>query len=272
MALCHNDLRTLLEGTSVIFKNEAPLIRISSANAMIIGDIHGNIKALEFILRMYQEMGCEDVIFLGDYVDRGQDSVAVLCRLLELKLKNERNIILLKGNHETQEMNSIYGLYDEIQDHDLFLFANSIFQEMPVAALLNNTIFCVHGGIPGVVDIKEMTKENSFPYLWNDPSNLPGMTASTRGIRPECFGPDVFHDFMRLNGLSLMIRAHTAYFRGYAWLFDKRLLSIFSSPGYTGIKNTGTFATVKGNEASVFVFGQDEEGRDENYRIITLDK
>ncbi|WP_177187956.1 metallophosphoesterase [Methanolobus profundi] len=266
--MCHNDLRTLLNGASVIFKKEGPLIHISSANAMIVGDIHGNIKALEFILRMYQEMECEDVIFLGDYVDRGPYSVAVLCRLFELKIRNEQKTVLLKGNHETMEMNSIYGLYEEIQDHDLFLAVNRTFQEMPVAAVLNDTIFCVHGGIPGVVDIEEISKENSFPYLWNDPSELPGINASVRGIRPKCFGPDTFDEFMEHNELSLMIRGHTALENGYEWWFHRRLLSIFSTPNYAGRDGKGAFAVVKDNEVSVFVFGKNKNNRNESYCIM----
>jgi Diadenosine tetraphosphatase and related serine/threonine protein phosphatases len=266
MALCHKDLHTLLERTYDIFKKENALIRINSANVMIVGDIHGNLKALEFLLQIRQELKCSDLIFLGDYVDRGKNSVAILCQLLELKLRDRQKIILLRGNHETQEMNTFYGFYDEIQDDDIFLEANRIFEEMPVAALINDSIFCVHGGIPGAVDINEITKRESFPYLWNDPSESNGMTPSSKGLKARCFGPDVFKEFMGINHLSLIIRAHTALSNGYKWWFEKRLLSLFSTPEYIGNPNVAAFSVLKGRELSIFVFGKTEN---DSYRLIS---
>ncbi|WMW22999.1 metallophosphoesterase [Methanolobus mangrovi] len=264
--MCHKDLHTLLERAYDIFRKENALIRINSANVMIVGDIHGNLKALEFLLQIRQELECSDLIFLGDYVDRGKNSVAVLSQLLELKLRDTQKIILLRGNHETREMNSLYGFYDEIQDDDLFLDANRTFEEMPVAALINDSIFCVHGGIPGAVDIKEINKGESFPYLWNDPSESNGITTSFRGLKARCFGPDVFNEFRRLNHLSLMIRAHTALSTGYKWWFEKRLLSLFSTPEYIGNPNVAAFSVLKGRELSIFVFGKTEN---DSYGLIS---
>ena len=266
MALRHKDLHTLLERTYDIFRKENAIIRINSANVMIVGDIHGNLKALDFLLQIRQELKCSDLIFLGDYVDRGKKSVAVLFQILELKLRNTQHIILLRGNHETREMNSFYGFYEEIQDDDLFLDANRTFEEMPVAALINDNIFCVHGGIPGAVDIKEINKGESFPYLWNDPSESNGITPSFRGLKARCFGPDVFKEFIEINHLSLMIRAHTALSTGYKWWFEKRLLSIFSVPEYIGNPNVAAFCVLKGRELSIFVFGKTEN---DSYGLIS---
>ncbi|WP_094228823.1 metallophosphoesterase [Methanolobus psychrotolerans] len=261
----HTILFALLEKTSGLFKKEAALVRITSANVMIVGDIHGNLRALEFILQMRRKLECNDIVFLGDYVDRGKNSVAVLSQLLELKLRETQNIILLRGNHETLEMNNRYGFYEEVRDYDLFLAANRTFQEMPIAALINNSIFCVHGGIPEQAEIEEISKDDSFPYLWNDPSNSNGMTPSSRGLRPQCFGKDVFNEFMERNHLSLMIRAHTALFEGYAWWFDKRLLSLFSTPEYTGKNNVAAFSTLISRELSIHKFGRSEN---DSYSLI----
>lgn len=194
-------------------------------------------------------------------MDRGKNSVAVLSQLLELKLRETQKIILLRGNHETLEMNNRYGFYEEVQDYDLFLAANRTFQEMPIAALINNSIFCVHGGIPEQADIEKINKEDSFPYLWNDPSATDGMTASSRGLQPRCFGQDIFNEFMERNHLSLMIRAHTALSQGYKWWFDRRLLSIFSTPEYTGKSNIGSFSILEDRNLSIFVFGKSGNDR-----------
>ncbi|WP_407356351.1 metallophosphoesterase [Methanolobus sp. WCC5] len=254
--MSQTELDLLLQETTGIFRKEPALIRVRSTNAMIVGDIHGNLMALDFLVQVQREMNSTSILFLGDYVDRGRNSVAVLSRLLELKLKGPQTVILLRGNHETPEMNRAYGFYEELNDEELFVASNYAFQQMPVAAVVNDTVFCVHGGIPGPVDIERIGKEDSFPYLWNDPSDLKGMTPSLRGIRPECFGPDVFNDFMALNHLSMMMRAHTAYYKGYTWWFNDRLLSLFSSPDYAGRKNVGAFAILKEDKVSVFIFGR----------------
>ncbi|MDG6244583.1 MAG: metallophosphoesterase [Methanolobus sp.] len=250
------ELNLLLQETTRIFRKEPALIHVRSTNTMVVGDIHGNLMALEFLVQMKREMNITSIIFLGDYVDRGINSVAVLSRLLELKLREPQTVILLRGNHETPEMNRSYGFYEELNDEELFMASNNAFQEMPVAAVINDTVFCVHGGIPGPVGIEEIRKEDPFPYLWNDPSDAKGMTPSFRGIRPECFGPDVFNGFMARNHLSMMIRAHAALYRGYAWWFNGQLLSLFSSPDHTGRKNLGAFAILKKDKVSVFIFGK----------------
>ncbi len=267
MALSHKDLRRLAIETSGILKKEDPVVHLKSANAMIVGDIHGNLKALEYILKMRRELKCQKIVFLGDYVDRGMDSVAVISRLFDLKLNEPESILLLRGNHETIKMNSIYGFYDEVADQKAFLATNRAFEELPVAALINNSVFCVHGGIPGPVYLENISKEESFCYLWNDPSLSPGMTASTRGLGPQCFGPDVFTRFMEYNDLSLMIRAHSALYEGYAWWFDNKLLSLFSSPEYAGNNNNAAFALLKNGEVTVYLFGP-VENTETNYSFI----
>lgn len=245
-----------------IFKMEKAVVPVRSSGVMLIGDIHGNLKALDFVLKIKESSGYDTLVFLGDYVDRGNDSIAVLSKLLKLKIARPEDIILLRGNHETREMNIRYGFYQEIDfNDDLLDFTSKVFEEMPVAAIVNNGLFCVHGGIPGPVDIRNISKKESFGYLWNDPSTESGMTPSARGIQAECFGEDVLLGFLRKNGLSLMVRGHSAQKEGYEWWFGKRLLSIFSTPGYCGYHNKGAFATFENGIMQVHVFGPDDYSR-----------
>ncbi|MBP1908524.1 metallophosphoesterase [Methanolobus bombayensis] len=250
------ELCRLLEESFDVFNSEDALLRVSSSKALIVGDIHGNLEALEFILYIRKALKCDHIIFLGDYVDKGPHSSQVLERILTMKLREPDTFIMLRGNHETREMNRIHGFYDEILDEELFQNANRTFEEMPISAVLNDSIFCVHGGIPGPVDLKSINKEEAFPFLWNDPCGCDGMSASIRGSRPQCFGADIFSEFMDKNELSLMIRGHTALFTGYAWCFDRKLLSIFSCPEYIGKSNNASFALLNDNELSIFVFGR----------------
>ncbi|QLC49965.1 metallophosphoesterase [Methanolobus zinderi] len=246
----------LLDTAYELFNREEAVVYLNDPDVMFIGDIHGNLKALDLLLEFKESSGFETVVLLGDYVDRGRNSIAVLSTLFELKIVEPENIVLLRGNHESQEMNLRYGFYQELDLSDELLEAvNIVFEQLPVAAIVNKNIFCVHGGIPGTVAINEISKKDSFEYLWNDPSMKAGMSQSIRGIRPRCFGRDILSGFLQKNGLSLMIRGHSALKQGYKWWFGKDLLSLFSTPKYCGYHNKGAFATLRKDEIDIHTFG-----------------
>ncbi|WP_321420913.1 metallophosphoesterase [uncultured Methanomethylovorans sp.] len=216
---------------------------------------------------MWRYFSYPQLLFLGDYVDRGKASMEVLVSLFEIKLQDWNNIILLRGNHESPEMNRKYGFFDEIgRDEKILKAITSVFEKLPIAAIIQDRIFCVHAGIPGVCNINEINKENSFEYLWNDPWEHEGMVFSPRGIGVHQFGRDILEDFLKLNNLSMMIRAHSVLISGYKWQFDKKLLSLFSTPEYCGADNCGAFVLLNESDASTYAFG----GNGEKYELIEV--
>lgn len=253
------ELLLILPEIDSIFESEPAVLRIDASPIMIVGDIHGDLQALNFILGERKKTGCKNILFLGDYVDRGPQGAEVLLKLFQLNIEDPEHIFLLRGNHETVEMNLYYGFFEEIgSDQEFFLMVSRTYDKMPVAAVLSGNTFCVHGGINGTGSIDGITKEGVFPYLWNDPSNRPGITYSRRGSTVKEFGPDVVDGFLKTNNLERIIRGHVALEKGYKWWFDGKLLSIFSCPDYVGLGNAGAFVLLEDGDLKLFVFGNQD--------------
>ncbi|OEU42026.1 serine/threonine protein phosphatase [Methanosarcina sp. Ant1] len=254
------ELLLLLPKIDSIFEPEPAVLRIDTEPIMLIGDIHGDLQALNFLIRMREGINCKNILFLGDYVDRGLQGTEVLLRLFQLKIEDPEHVFLLRGNHESVEMNIYYGFFEEIgSDKEFLLRLSQTYDKMPIAAVLSRHTFCVHGGINGTGSIDAIRKEESFPYLWNDPSKRPGLTTSTRGSTVKEFGPDIVDGFLRTNNLKRIIRGHTALEKGYKWWFEGKLLSLFSCPDYVGLGNAGAFALFEKGELKMFVFGNHQQ-------------
>ena len=250
------ELRLILPKVDDIFESEPAVLRIDAEPIMIVGDIHGDLQALDYIIGEREKIDCENVLFLGDYVDRGLQGIEVLLKLFQLKIEDPEHVFLLRGNHESIEMNIYYGFFEEMgSDQEFLLRVSRTYENMPVAAMLSGHTFCVHGGINGTGSVDTIKKEESFPYLWNDPSESPGLTTSNRGPTVKEFGPDIVYGFLATNNLKGIIRGHEFLEEGDKWWFDGKLLSIFSCPGYVGQRNNGAFAIFEKGKLQVFVFG-----------------
>merc|ERR1719393_331637 len=139
---CLNKNREILLEQPGFLELEAPL--------KICGDVHGQYFDL---LRLFEYGGFppdSNYLFLGDYVDRGKQSLETICLLLAYKVKFPENFFLLRGNHECASINRIYGFYDECKRRygiKLWRKFQDVFNVFPLAAVVDEKIFCVHAGI-----------------------------------------------------------------------------------------------------------------------------
>jgi serine/threonine-protein phosphatase 5 len=150
----------------------------------------------------------------------------------------------------------IYGFEGEVKakyDDTVMSIFSEVFNLLPLAAVLQDTVFIVHGGLscePNVTleDIEAVTRNREPPegglmsdLLWSDPQPGPGKSPSKRGIGFS-FGPDVTERFCERNGLSLVIRSHEVKDEGYEVAHNSRCITVFSAPNYCDqMGNKGAF-------------------------------
>jgi serine/threonine-protein phosphatase PP1 catalytic subunit len=196
---------------------------------------------------------------LGDYVDRGKQSLETICLLLAYKIKYPGNFFLLRGNHECASINRIYGFYDECKrrfNTRLWRIFTECFNCLPVAALIDEKILCMHGGLSpdlhNLNQIRSMQRPADVPesgllcdLLWSDPSrDVQGWGSNDRGVS-YTFGANIVAQFLQKHDLDLIVRAHQVVEDGYEFFGNKKLLTIFSAPNYCGeFDNAGAMMSV----------------------------
>ena len=234
-----------------------------NSNLHIVGDIHGQytdlLRAFEFVGYPSEHL---NFLFIGDYVDRGKQSIEVISLLLAIKIKFSAHFNLLRGNHESAAINRNYGFFEECRRrYSVALWQEfcKCFNQMPVTALVENRILCMHGGLSPQLHVLDDIKELERPQevsdhgllcdlLWSDPDkDVSTWGTNERGVS-HTFGAGIVKEFCEKHDLDLICRAHQVVEDGYEFFADRRLVTVFSAPNYYGEwNNAAAIMTVDSN-------------------------
>ncbi|CAK65930.1 unnamed protein product (macronuclear) [Paramecium tetraurelia] len=244
--LSENDIKLVCQKAKEILVDEPNIVAVR-APLTICGDIHGQFHDLIELFRIGGRLPETNYLFLGDYVDRGSQSVETFSLILCLKIRYKDRLTVLRGNHENREINKIYGFYDECQrkygNEIVWKHFTDVFGYLPLVAIVENSIFCTHGGLSPAIEtvdqIKQLNRIQDIPHdgaicdlLWSDPEE----TKAGWGVSPRgagwTWGQDITDKFLHQNKLKLIARAHQLVMEGFQHVHQRKTVTIFSAPNY----------------------------------------
>jgi serine/threonine-protein phosphatase 6 catalytic subunit len=240
----------------------------------VCGDIHGQFYDLMELFRTGGEIPGTNYVFMGDFVDRGHNSVESFELLMCLKARYPESITLLRGNHESRQITQVYGFYEECirkyGNANPWKYCVEVFDYLNLAAIIDGSILCVHGGLSPDIrtldQIRTFDRQVEIPHegpfcdlMWSDPEEIETWAMSPRGAG-FLFGYKVTSEFNHINGLELICRAHQLVMEGYKYHFpDKNLVTVWSAPNY---------CYRCGNVAAILSFDEDLEREFRMFREV----
>ncbi|KAH8912365.1 serine/threonine-protein phosphatase PP-X isozyme 2 [Coniochaeta sp. PMI_546] len=241
--LCHKARELLIEEGNVV---------TVTAPVTICGDIHGQFHDLMELFRVGGDVPDTNYLFMGDFVDRGFYSLESFLLLLCLKVRYPDRMTLIRGNHESRQITTVYGFYDECLrkygSANVWRYCCDVFDYLALGAIVlgasnpAGAVLCVHGGLSPLIDtvdkIRLLDRKQEVPHegamcdlLWSDPDEIDGWGLSPRGAG-FLFGADIVKHFNHRNDLSLIARAHQLVMEGFKEMFDASIVTVWSAPNY----------------------------------------
>ncbi|MCQ5340861.1 MAG: metallophosphoesterase [Candidatus Methanomethylicia archaeon] len=253
------DVEKAIEKEKAIRKGK--LINLKKSSITVIGDLHGDLFSLNKIL---DKIETENIVFLGDYADRGPFPIEVYEKIFELKIDHPDKVFLLRGNHEAPDIIPFYPhdfpwyLREKYGENwrDIYNNLIELYNKIPIAVIIDDFALLLHGGISNKITIDSLIqpdKEDLEIILWSDPSDdINGIIPSDRGAG-VIFGPDVTSLVLNRLNVKYLIRSHQSVMKGYKWNHNNKVLTIFSAKNVYDLDN-GAYLVILNDEMKIITF------------------
>jgi len=233
------DLQDLLNQARQIFEKEPRLIDLPPhGKVVLVGDTHGDLEASKQVLRYYLKKPYR-IVFLGDYVDRGDDSEGNINYLLRMKIEHPEEVFLLSGNHEGHMVKELRpaDFWDSLLPDERASYGR-VFSRLPLCATSANGIMALHGALPELNSLEEINRIETGDsewerIVWGDFVESDGDLLGDLWGRPR-FGGGYFNRLMERYQKNLLVRSHQP--RAPSLMFQKRCITIFTSQAYLPIR------------------------------------
>jgi predicted phosphodiesterase len=228
-------LEVLLEKVGKVLEKEPRLIYLPPQGKVVfVGDTHGDLDASEQVLRHYLKKPYR-IVFLGDYVDRGDDSEENINYLLHMKIEHPEDIFLLSGNHEGHMVKELRpaNFWESLSIQERKQYGQ-VFSTLPLCATSANGMVALHGALPELESLEEIDKiewgdSNWDRIVWGDFVEGDGDLLGDSWGRPQ-FGGAYFNRLMERYRKKILVRSHQPH--APSLMFKKRCITIFTSQAY----------------------------------------
>ncbi|MBS3735937.1 MAG: metallophosphoesterase family protein [Candidatus Bipolaricaulota bacterium] len=222
------------EEIEAILEEEGNLVTPDNPGRLVfVGDTHGDLEASRTVFERYFDEHTT-LVFLGDYVDRGEKSEENVNYLLKKKVNNPDRVILLQGNHEgiKHQRFGPVNFWNSLAPGDREKYQN-LLASLPLALSWNGLV-ATHGGLPDVSSLEaieeiEGGEPNWEKITWGDFNEVDGYVLGGGFGRPQ-LGADYFNQAMNNLGKDVLVRSHQPNVPTY--LFEQRCITIFTSAAY----------------------------------------
>lgn len=254
------------QASQVLLKEATLVDKRNVDHVTVVGDLHGSLPSLQKALELAGDFRGDPnrcLVFDGDFVDRGDDSLEVFLVLLLLKIACPDKVFLIRGNHEDSMVAKVYGFAQELKQKyflgeeamsKVWASMSETFASLPLG-LVTDTSFIVHGGLPShdfrlshlqglspkdrsqchtLVQPRTPREKMIESLLWSDPSRKRGINPSPRGTGVK-FGRDVAQEFLKRENLKYLVRGHEPVEEGVKELDcgdDRHVITVFSAANY----------------------------------------
>ena len=273
--LNYMEIKIVSEKAKQIFKEEQNIVKISPP-LTICGNINSQFSNLLEIFKISGDIPETNYLFLGGY----SSSIEVISLLFCLKVRYPKRITLLRGLSEDFGYSQTCGFYEEAKrnygNEEIFKIICEVFNYLPLAAIINNNIFCISGGLsPDFETMEEINKIDRFVCIDNS-DNIFGLMANSPveysywkflyfyniingwmqapKSNEKYFLEEVTERFEKKNKIDLIICGRHLMEDGFRFFHNNKLISLFSTPNFGINRNKGAIIEIDENMEKRFLF------------------